>query len=149
MQVVLNEDVKKLGYRGDVVSVKRGFFRNFLFPRGLADLATIARLKIAESRKDKMVVQKQQLLDSSGDVLKKLKGLKVETFGKVSEKGHLYGSIVEEDVINAIEEATKIKLEKDFIKMEHLKELGEHKVIVHLGEGQEEEVTVEVKSLEA
>lgn len=149
MQVVLNEDVKKLGYRGDVVNVKRGFYRNFLFPRGLADYASETRLKIADSRKDKMVVQKKQLLDSAQDVLKKLKGLKIETFGKVSDKGHLYGSIVEEDIIKAVEAATKIKLEKDFIKMDHLKELGEHTVVVHLGEGQEEEITVVVKSLEA
>lgn len=148
MQVVLNENVEKLGYKGDAVRVKRGYFRNFLFPRGLADLATEKRLQLAASRKEKMVMQKKQILDNASDILKKLKGLKVEIFGKVSSKDKLYGSILEEDVIKAVEKAAKIKLEKDFIKMEHLKKIGAHPVLIHLGEGLEETITVDVKASE-
>jgi large subunit ribosomal protein L9 len=147
MEVVLNEDVKKLGYKGNVVNVKRGFFRNFLFPKGLADVATQSRKALAESRKEKVVVQKQQLMENAADVLTKIKGLKVVVHGKVSDKGKLYGSITEDDVIAAVEAAAKIKLEREFLKMSHFKEVGEHKAIVHLGEGLEEEITVEVKSL--
>jgi len=77
MQVVLNQDVKKLGYRGEVVSVKPGFFRNFLFPNGLADVATPSRLRVAESRKDKLVMQKQQVMENVQGVLDKLKGTKI------------------------------------------------------------------------
>lgn len=147
MQVVLNIDVKKLGYRGDVVKVKEGYFRNFLLPRGMADVATTTRLKVAGSRKEKVVVEKQQLLDNAKDVLSKLKGLVVEIKAKVSAKGKLYGAVTEADVIAAVKEATKVKLEKDFVKMEHFKDLGEHKVVVHLGEGLEEEIVVNVSAL--
>ena len=69
MQVVLNEDVKKLGYRGEVVDVKRGYFRNFLFPRGLADFASESRLRVAESRKESLMSKKQQILENAKEVL--------------------------------------------------------------------------------
>ncbi len=147
MQVVLNSDVKKLGYRGDVVRVKEGFFRNFLQPNGFADMATEGRLKVANARKDKIVMHRQQLLDNSKDVLAKLKGLKFVIKSKVSAKGKLYGAITEADVIKSVLELANVKLEKDLLKMEHFKDLGEHKVLVHLGEGLEEEIVVDVQAL--
>jgi len=146
MQVVLNKDVKKLGYKGDIVSVKRGFFRNYLLPNGLADFASKTRLKVAETRKEKIVIKKQQLLDNAKEVVEKLKGLKVVVKGKVTEDGKLYGSITEDDVIKVVEEESKLQLEKSQIKMDHFKELGEHKAVVHLGEGLEEEITVQVET---
>ena len=147
MRIVLNSDVKKLGYRGDVVKVRDGYFRNFLSPRGLADVATLTRLKVAESRKSKVVMQKQQLLDNAKEVLAKLNGLKVVIKAKVSKKGKLYGAIAEADVIEAVLVASKVKLEKDLLKMDHIKEVGEHKVKVVLGEGFEETITVVVEAL--
>ncbi len=144
MQIVLNQTVQKLGYKGDVVNVKRGYFRNFLYPNGLADFGSKARVKLAESRKGKMVMEKQQVLDNAKDVLAKLKGLVVSISAKVSDSGKLYGSIAVEDVIGAILAATSIKLEKDYLKMDHVKELGDHDVVVHLGEGLEEVVKLTV-----
>ena len=148
MQIVLNKDVKKLGYRGDKVSVKPGYFRNFLMPRGLADIATVSRIKIAESRKEKMVMKKQQVIDNASDVLKKLKGLSISLQEKVTDKNTLYSAVSEIEVIEAVEKAAKVKLEKEHIKMEHIKELGEHKVIIHLGKDAEEEITVVVEAAE-
>jgi len=147
MQVVLNADVKHLGYRGDVVIVKRGYFRNHLLPLGLAVIATKAELNLVESRKGKMLMKKSEILDKAKDVLVKLKGLTVEIFQKVSDKGHLYGSVAEDDVIKVIEDATNLSLDKDFIKMEHIKELGSFEVEVDLGDGLKEVVVVEIKPL--
>lgn len=146
MQVVLNKDVAKLGYRGEVVNVRPGYFRNFLLPRGLADGGNETRLKVAASRRDKLVMHKQQILDNAKEVLAKLKGLSVVIKAKVSAKGKLYGSITEVEVIDAIEEAAKVKLEKEFVKMDHFKELGEYKVTVHLGQDIEEVVKVKVEA---
>lgn len=148
IQVVLNEDVKKVGYKGEIVSVKRGFFRNFLRPRALADFASVSRLKVADSRKAQLVMRKEQVNEQSQAVLDKLKGLRVVVTGKVTSTGKLYGSVTEDKVLKAIEAEAKVQLEKDQIRMEHFKDLGEHKVIVHLGEGLEEEVVVEVLPLE-
>lgn len=146
MKVVLNKDVAKLGYKGDTVNVKPGYHRNFLLPKGLADLATESRIKLAAVRNEKRVLKKQQLLDNSKEVLAKLKGLKVIVKAKTSDKGTLYASITETDVIEAIEKKAKLHLEREYLKMEHFKELGEYTVLVHLGEGLEEKVKVSVKN---
>lgn len=146
MQVVLNKNVPKLGYRGDVVKVKEGYYRNFLLPRGFADICTPTRLKVAESRKDKLVMEKQQVMDNAKEVLKKLEGLTLTFKVKVTEKGTLYAAINESDVIAEIKKVTKVKLERDQVKMAHFKELGEHKVVVHLGKDLEESVKVVIEA---
>ncbi len=146
MQVVLNKDVSKLGYRGDIVKVKNGYFRNFLLPNGLADLASIVRLKVAGSRKDKIVLEKQQLLDNAKEVLHKLHGLVLNFKLKASSKGKLFGAVAEADIVKAVKEAVNIKLEKEFVKMEHIKALGEFTVLVHLGSGFEENLKVVVEA---
>lgn len=149
MKVILNKDVPKLGYRADIVSVKEGYFRNFLLPRHLAEIATAGLIKLTESRKQKMVVKKQQLIDNAKDLIKKMKGLKIALKGKVSAKGKLYGAITEIEVIAAIEKATNVRLEKEYLKMSHIKETGDHEVVVRLGEGLEEKVKVSVKAEKA
>ncbi|PIR54822.1 50S ribosomal protein L9 [Candidatus Peregrinibacteria bacterium CG10_big_fil_rev_8_21_14_0_10_36_19] len=142
MQVVLNEDVKKLGYRGEVVDVKRGYFRNFLFPRGLADFASESRLRVAESRKESLMSKKQQILENAKEVLAKLADLQVRITGKVTEDGKLYGSVTEDDVLKAVKSELGIELDKSQLKMSHFKEVGEHTVKVHLGEGFDGQFTV-------
>jgi len=149
MKVILNKDVPKLGYKADIVSVKEGYYRNYLQPRKLAEIATSGLVKMTETRKQKMVVKKQQLLDNAKDLIKKLKGLKIVLKGKVSEKGKLYGAITENEVIDAIEKATNIRFEKEHVKMAHIKETGDHTVLIHLGEGLEESVKVTVKAEKA
>ena len=89
MHVLLLQDVKKLGYRGDIVKVKEGFFRNYLFPRKLAEVATEVIKKVADSRKARILMEKQRLLDNAKDVLARLKGLKLSFKKKVSGKGKL------------------------------------------------------------
>jgi len=146
MQVLLLKDVKKLGYRGDIVRVKEGFFRNYLLPRKLAEVATEAIKKVAESRKAKVLMEKQRLLDNAKDVLARLKGLKLSFKKKVSGKGKLYGAITENEIIEAVLEKVNIKLEKEYILMEHIKEVGNYDVKVRLGEGFEETLKVTVQA---
>ncbi len=148
MQVVLNEDVKKLGFKGDIVTVKPGYFRNFLMPKGFADIATKARLKIAESRREKIVMKKEEIMAKATEAIGKLKGLSVVIKAKASDKGKLYGAVTEADVVDAVEKAAKIKLEKDFVKMDHFKEAGEYSVVINLGEGFEEEIKVVIEAVE-
>ena len=145
MQVLLKADVQKLGYRGDIIDVKKGYFRNFLFPNNLAEVSTKKMAELAEKRRETMVMRKQQVVENSREVLDKLKGLSVTVKGKVSDKGKLYASITESDIVEAIKEAAKLELEKGFIKMDHFKELGEYEVVVHLGADMEEKVKVVVE----
>ncbi|MFA6917505.1 MAG: 50S ribosomal protein L9 [Candidatus Gracilibacteria bacterium] len=146
MQVLLLKDVKKLGYRGDIVKVKEGYFRNYLQVKGLAEVATESTKKVAASRKERILMEKQRLLDNAKDVLKKLHGLKLIFKEKVSGKGKLFGAITENDIIKAIVEKANIRLEKEYITMEHIKEVGNYEITVRLGEGLEETVKVAVQS---
>jgi large subunit ribosomal protein L9 len=146
MQALLKKDVKKLGYRGDIVKVKEGYFNNFLFPRALAELATTAVKKLVASRKAKTIMEKERLLDNAKEVLQKLHGLKVVLKGKVSAKGKLFGAVTELDVIKAVMEKTNIRLEKEHLHMAHIKEVGGYDVKVRLGEGLEETVKVAVQA---
>lgn len=148
MQVLLNSDVKNLGYRGDIVSVKAGYYRNFLMPQNLAKYADKKTVELAESRNEKRTVQKDRVMENAKEVLEKLKGLSIVIKAKVSDKGKLYAGVTETDVIAAVAEAGKVELEKEFVKMDHFKDLGEHKVLIHLGEDLEEEITVNVEALE-
>ncbi len=143
---MLKKDVAKLGYRGDVVKVRDGFYRNFLSPRDLADVATPSLMKLSEVRKEKRVMKAQQVLENSKEVLEKLKGLKISIKAKASEKGRLFASITENDVLDAIEKKAKFRLEREFLKMTHFKEVGKYDVVVHLGKDLEETVKVEVKA---
>lgn len=146
MQVLLNQTVKKLGYRGDIVDVKPGYFRNYLWPNGMAEVATAAVRRLAEQRKEKVVMKKQEVMDKAADVLKKLDGLSVVVKHKVNDSGTLYSAVVEEDVVAAIKEATSVELESEFVKMDHFKDLGEHSVVVELAPEMTATVTVVVES---
>ena len=136
MKVILNDNVLKLGYRGDVVDVKDGYFRNFLFPNGLAVVATKDRIALSEKRREKLVLDKERLLDNIKEVMDKLKGLSVEIPMKVTgdDKDTLYAALGEKEVIEAVKVASNILLEKKYIKFaEPVKTLGEHSVAVDFG----------------
>ncbi len=128
-----------------MIRVKPGYFRNFLLPEGLAQIATPALKKLAEEKKEKLVMQKQQLIDNAKEIIKKLQGLKLKISAKASEKGKLYGAITEQEIIDEVEKKAKIKLEKEFIKMDSIKEIGDFKVNVSLGEGFDAEIEVKVE----
>lgn len=141
MEVILNEDVKKLGYRGDVVRVRAGYFRNFLFPNGYADVATESLKKLAEKRKEKIVMKQQQVLDNAKEVVEKLEGIELVLVERANEKGHLYAGVAEAEVAKAIEAKANVAVAPSSLKMEHFKEVGEYEVKVVLGK---EEATVRV-----
>ncbi|MEK7673399.1 MAG: 50S ribosomal protein L9 [Patescibacteria group bacterium] len=146
MQIILNKDVAKLGYRGELVKVKNGYFRNFLQPKGFAEIATESGIKLAGIRKGKILLKKTELLEKAKEALARLKDLKVTFKKKATTKGKLFGAITEMDVIKAIEESKQVKLEKEWIKMEHIKTVGEHAVKISLGDDLDTNVTVEVKA---
>lgn len=134
MKVILNKDVLKLGYKGDIVNVKDGYFRNFLYPMGLATIATDALVKVAEKRMEKMVIEKQKLLENIKEVVSKVDGLKVEIAAKVTAKETLYKAVSAKDVVKAVLEAKNVRLEEDYVRFdEHIKTLGKHDVVIDFG----------------
>ncbi|MBT3704894.1 50S ribosomal protein L9 [Candidatus Peregrinibacteria bacterium] len=147
MKVILNENVQKLGYRGDIVEVKDGYFRNFLFPKKLAVVATKDKIALAAKRREKMVMEKERLLENVKEVMDKIGGLKLELAAKVTAEGKdtLYAALGEDPIIAAIRAASNVQVEKKHVKIsEPIKTIGEHKVIIDFGEKNKVEVAVNV-----
>lgn len=144
MQVLFLQDVKNVGRKGDVKQVKDGYFQNFLAPRKLAVLASGSMMKQAEKMRSQGLVKKERLVDEAHDVAKKLGGLTLK-LTKKANGDKLYGSVSEKDIVAAILKQGKVELEKSNVKMEPLKTVGEHDVLIHLTEGVEATVKVEIQ----
>lgn len=144
MQVVFTKDVKNVARKGEVKAVKDGYFRNFLLPRGIAVMATKSSMHEAEELMKKVVIEKERIAEDAKEIKAKLKGLKLSLTSKA--KGEtLYGSITEKEIINAIEEQIKVRLEKKHVVIkEAIKTVGSHEVNIKLADGVETKVTVEV-----
>lgn len=136
MKVILLRDVENLGKEGDVVEVRRGYARNYLFPRKLAVEATPTNLSQLEAlrRKRSRLEEKER---TEAEVLKKrLDGLVLEFFKKAGETGKLYGSLTSKEIADRVSQELQRELDKRCIELEEpIKELGEHKVTVNLGHG--------------
>jgi large subunit ribosomal protein L9 len=130
MKVILNEDVKGKGKKGDIVNVSDGYARNFLFPKKLAREATAENLNAVkikkEAEKHKKAVEKQ----NAADVAQKIMGLTVTVPAKMGESGRLFGAITAKEVAAALKEEHGIDIDKRKIVMDHIKETGEYTVQV-------------------
>ncbi|MGE5677207.1 MAG: 50S ribosomal protein L9, partial [Pseudomonadota bacterium] len=102
MKVVLLQDVKDLGKKGELVSASDGYARNFLFPRKLAVEATEGRLKEIEDKKSSEKNRKEKELAAAKELAEKLGKLEVNFKTKAGENGKLFGSITGKDIAEAI-----------------------------------------------
>ena len=140
MEVILREDVEKLGSRGQVVNVTPGYARNFLLPKRLAVAATDANRKIVEQEKQAHLRREAKFKTEAADLAKLLEGVSVTITQKAGENDQLFGSVTAKDIVDALErrnfsvDRRKVHLE------EPIKQLGEYKVPIRL----HREVTIEI-----
>ena len=124
MEVILKADVAKLGKMLQVVKVKDGYARNFLFPRKLAVLATKKSKEEIEKNREAMEALFRKEHAAAGDVAAKLNALSINLVRRVVEGERLYGSVTSSDITEAIK-AQGIKIEKRQVELvEHIKQLG-------------------------
>ena len=141
MEVILKEDVNKLGHRGDVVKVADGYGRNYLLPQNLAMAATPANKAVIEQMKNAAVRRSAKEKAEAEALLAQLEAVALTFARKVGENEHLFGSVTSADIAQQLEtkgfniERRKIHLD------EPLKSLGEFLVPVRL----HREVTAHVK----
>ena len=149
MEVVLIQDVPKLGHAHDLVKVRPGYARNFLLPQGKAALATPALVVRAQKVQAERVKKLQEVLAQAKELAEKLKGVTL-TFKKKVQGEKLYGSIGIKDVVEALKKSEKLEVPKDAVKIAHpIKTLGDHSVTLHLAEGVDAKVAVKVEAEEA
>lgn len=132
MEVILREDVQKLGHRGDVVKVADGYGRNYLLPRKLAMEATASNKAVIEQMKQ-AAVRRSAIERADSEALgKQLETVKLTFQRKAGEKDHLFGSVTSSDIADALEQKG-FNIERRKIQLsEPLKSLGEFEVPVRL-----------------
>ena len=144
MEVILREDVEKLGNRGELVKVANGYARNFLLPRRLAVAATDANRKIVEQERQAHLRKEAKLKDESEDLAKLLTGVSVTIAQKAGENDQLFGSVTSKDVADALA-AKNFTIDRRKVQLdEPIKTLGEFKVPVRLHREVTAEITVNV-----
>jgi large subunit ribosomal protein L9 len=144
MKVLLIKDVYKLGRAGEVKKVAAGYGRNYLIPQGFAIPATKGSMQQAERISEKATERRAVLNEELSDVAEVLSGKKLTFSVKAGETGHLYGSVSNEDIIEAIQEKYEISLEKRQVESEPIRQLGTYKVPVHLTMDLVPEITIVV-----
>ena len=141
MQIILQEDIEKLGHRGDVVTVKPGYARNFLLPRKLAVEANAGNLKAIERIRTSLAKKTATELDAAQKQAALLNGISLKFTRKTGENDHLFGSVTSADIAQQLEEKG-FNIDRRKIHLdEPLKSLGEFLVPVRL----HREVTAHLK----
>ncbi|MDU4145294.1 50S ribosomal protein L9 [Clostridium sp.] len=132
MQVILLQDVKKLGKKGDVINTSDGYARNYLFPRKLAQEATDSNLHILNNKKENERKQKLAELEAAQKLASELKDKEIKITAKTGESGKLFGAITSNDVAELIKTQYKVVVDKKKIVMETIKVAGGYTIEVKL-----------------
>jgi len=144
MKVVLREDVEKLGLRGEVVDVARGYARNFLLPRRLAEPATPARVAELEKVAARRALHEAQSFEQAQEIAQRLGQAELRFDVKAGETGVLFGSVTPTNLADAIWERLKVRVDRRKIELaDPIKRIGRFQVPIELFP----EVTVETRVL--
>jgi len=143
VDVILRKDIDKVGLRGEVVSVARGYARNFLFPRKLADVATPAR--VAELRKvdEHRAKHEAKTFEDAQAVAERLGQVELRFDVKAGPTGSLFGSVTSTDIADQLWEKHKIRVDRRKISTDTIKRIGRYQLPIELFQ----DVTVEVRAL--
>jgi large subunit ribosomal protein L9 len=143
MDVILLKDVENLGLRGEVVGVARGYARNYLLPRQLAEVATPARVAELERVEAKRSLQEARSAEQAQEIAEVL-GKTVLTFEvKSGPTGSLFGSVTPTDVVDEIWRVRKVRVDRRKVGTDPIKRIGRYSIPIEIFEG----VDVEVKTL--
>jgi large subunit ribosomal protein L9 len=144
MDIILREDVDKLGTRGQVVKVAAGYARNFLLPRRLAVAATDSNKKIVEQERQGHLRKEAVQMTEAADLAKLLGAVTITIARKAGENGQLFGSVTAGDIADALD-AQKFNIDRRKIQLdEAIRTLGEHKVTLRLHREVSTEIDVSV-----
>jgi len=140
MEVILREEIEKLGRRGDVVKVAAGYARNYLLPKRLAVAANESNKKIVEQEKQAYLRRESKEIGDATDLAKIMGSVEVTIAQKAGENDQLFGSVTAQDITAALERAGYTIDRKKVNLAEPIKALGDYKVTVRL----HREVSVEL-----
>jgi large subunit ribosomal protein L9 len=144
MDLILREDIDKLGNRGDLVKVADGYARNYLLPKRLAVLATDSNKKIVEQERQGHLRREVKLVGEAQDLATLMSGVTVTIAQKAGEMDQLFGSVTSKDIAEALEKQDYHIDRRKIQLAEPIRQLGEYKVPVRLHRDVTAEVLVNV-----
>jgi large subunit ribosomal protein L9 len=143
MEVILRKDIDKVGLRGEVVSVARGYARNYLFPRGLADEATPARVAELHKVDERRARHETKTFEDAQSVAERLSNVELRFDVKAGPTGSLFGSVTPTDIADELWEKHKVRVDRRKIGGDTIKRIGRYQVPIELFQ----DVTVDVRTL--
>ncbi|MBI4906541.1 MAG: 50S ribosomal protein L9 [Acidobacteria bacterium] len=148
MEVILREDVEKLGTRGDVVKVAAGYARNYLLPKKLAVAATESNKKIIEQERQAHLRKEAKLSSEAADLAKMMSGITVTIRQKAGEQDQLFGSVTAQDIADGLAKQGYTIERKKIQLAEPIKQIGAYQVPVKLHRDVTADITVNVEKEE-
>jgi large subunit ribosomal protein L9 len=143
MDVILRQDIEKVGLRGEVVNVARGYARNFLLPRGLAEAATPAKVAELRKREEQRARHEAQSFEQAKEMADVLNQTELRFEVKSGPTGALFGSVTPTDVVDEIWRVRKIRVDRRKVGIDNIKRIGRYTVPIQLFN----DVDIEVKTL--
>jgi large subunit ribosomal protein L9 len=133
MQVILKQDVEKIGRRGDIIDVSRGYVRNFLVPRGLAEMATPGKLEEVRREMEETEERDRRMAERASEIAATLNKSVITIEARTGEDERLFGSVTAANIASAIERARDIRIDRRRVKLdEPIKSLGTHQVPIQV-----------------
>lgn len=147
MEVIFTKSIPNIAVRGDAKNVKRGYFRNFLMPRGLAIRATAGLKSQYGKVREKEMMKKEEMNAHAREFLARLSDKVFTLQAKVTKKGTLYRAVSAAQVVSAIGEQAKVEIEASHVHFEHpVKTTGKHEVTIKLTPEVSANISLEVSS---
>ena len=143
MEVILRQDINKVGLRGEVVNVARGYARNYLFPRGLADEATKARVAEVRKVEERRAQSEAKTFEEAQSLAEKLGKVELRFDVKAGETGSLFGSVTPTDITDELWSKHKIRVDRRKVGTDTIKRIGRYQVPIELFQ----DVSVDVRTL--
>ena len=145
MKLILNSDVTKLGRKGDIVDVAKGYARNYLLPKNLAIVATDSNISIAEKIKEKRIAEITESEELAESIKVALADAHLVIPQKSTDEGTLYAAVANNEIVEVIEKFSGFKIEESQIELnDQVKEIGLHNIKIRISEDVDFDVVLEV-----
>ncbi|MEK7166802.1 MAG: 50S ribosomal protein L9 [Patescibacteria group bacterium] len=147
MKILIIQDVKNLGKKGEIKEVSDGYARNFLLPQKIAVAATKKEIQKIEIEKQRQEKNQKQKIQNAEELKTKIKGMKIEIQAKANEKGALFAALNQEEIAKTLSEKIIQEIKPEQIILEKpIKEIGEYEIRIKLFANTETKIIIIVKS---
>ena len=145
MKLILNSDVTKLGRKGDIVDVAKGYARNYLLPKNLAIVATDSNIAIAEKIQEKRIAEITESEELAEAIKLALADAHLVISQNSTDEGTLYAAVANNEIVEVIEKFSGFKIEESQIELnDQVKEIGLHNIKIKISEDVDFDVVLEV-----